>query len=40
MVHGGLLGLRILLHIIVLVNPDIGLKDCYKVGINASKKLY
>jgi hypothetical protein len=31
MVHGGLLSLRILFHIIILVNPDVGLKDHYKV---------
>jgi hypothetical protein len=39
-VHGGLLSLRILLHIIVSTNLDAELKDCFKVGINASKKLY
>ncbi len=40
MVHGGLLGSRILLHIIVLANLDVGLKDCCKGEINASKKFY
>jgi len=34
------LGFRILFHIIVLVNLDGKLKDHYKVGINAFKKLY
>jgi hypothetical protein len=40
MVHGGLPGLRILLHIIILVNLDAGLKYYYKAEINASKKVY
>jgi hypothetical protein len=40
MVHGGLSSLKILLHIIVSVNPDAKLKDHCKVRINASKKLY
>jgi hypothetical protein len=40
MVHGGLLGLRILLHIIVLTNLNFRLRDYFKVGTNASKKLY
>jgi hypothetical protein len=39
MEHGGLPNLRILFHIIS-VNPDVGLKDHYKVETNASKKLY
>ncbi len=37
--HGGLFGLRILLHMIVLANLDVGLKDHYKARTNASKKL-
>jgi hypothetical protein len=40
MVHGGLSNLRILFHIIISTNPNVGLKDHYKVEINASKKLY
>jgi hypothetical protein len=40
MVHGGLLGLRILLHMIVSMNPDVKLKDCCKARTNASKKFY
>jgi hypothetical protein len=40
MVHGGLLGLRIFLHIIELTNLDARLKDYYKDGTNASKKFY
>ncbi len=40
MVHGGLLGLKIRFHIIVSANPNVGLKDRYKAGTNASKKLY
>jgi hypothetical protein len=39
MVHGGLLGLKILLHIIVLANPIVELKDHYKAETNAFKKL-
>jgi hypothetical protein len=39
MADGGLLGLRILFHIIVLVNVYAELKDCYKVKTNASKKF-
>jgi hypothetical protein len=39
MAHGGLWGLKILLHIIVLANPDAGLKDFYKAITNASKTL-
>jgi hypothetical protein len=40
MVHGSLLGLKILFPIIVLANLDAGLKDCCKAETNASKKLY
>jgi hypothetical protein len=39
MAHGGLLGLRILVDMIVLANLDVGLKDHYKAKIDASKKL-
>jgi hypothetical protein len=40
MVHGGLSGLKILLHIIMSMNPDVRLKDLCKAKINASKNLY
>ncbi len=40
MVHGGLLGLRILFHIIVSMNLDVELNDYCKAETNASKKLY
>jgi hypothetical protein len=40
MVHGGLLSLRIFLHIIISTNLDVELRDHCKAGTNASKKLY
>jgi hypothetical protein len=40
MMDGGLLGSRVLLHILISMNYDVGLKDHYKAKTNVSKKPY